>query len=820
MYKRDYSTMQNGSAISAGIVIRPGDGSVYYDTSVCVKLSFDNGVTPIGSHGRYAKFYDVRSTTIVKDTGEYTVRLVRASVSSNSIPLFTPKPSALITENGVPMWEVTAQPGISYTWTGPVYQANADAASTGMMIGKDQLFASWPNYGAIPYFTYTSTGLLSGATAAPAIGYIDCSVYTSENTLAATVASRLTALFSAAGLSYLTVAVNSASAVVTNVQQYTFTNSNSSFSVCLDFSLPSGNAQMNTTSSSHPSKAGILQACKILGFIPNQIFTIPPGSVATLTPRAYQMGFRSTLNLYSYKTVRWVPEDTASPLPSAADVSVGNPEKSSVEKIGTYFDCYSYSHFVNQCINPTFQRCIYDEFDTASPLSEQCLTRQLQKCCAANCIAYTTWSASTSYTAGQSVSLNGIAYVAVFNALGANQAPGSIYWLSCGASLVNSYDPTKIYKTGDLVTTYGGGNTIYFSFAVGTTTGSPTTTGSTSNVNNWVMDPAYTVYNGIIPMKPAVVTTAPVIFYNPSTFLFTLVLDSYGFGGTSSANVDDGNFGFIDDPLYPATVAQQNTNSTLNDIARDSWGLTGIMPGTTTSAYYVARRPGLAFDERCAIEADDYFHQLFGNWAMLRLNYVDPNTNLTTSYVRYAPDVASGGLSTQTLLPLSSTVPGTTGTLAAYPPYGRVAGTVIYQYTIPQDYPSVGLAWNPFDAIVVTTNTLPVNSDYTQPPYILNDYGVPQTQQSTANVVNILGECNLKSLGMTTVGQEYRNEIVFDPQHFLAVHMQSTKEFRIFDWQLQLRLKDTLGLRPLSLSNNGYAFLRFVFVRKSGGSKE
>jgi hypothetical protein len=811
--KRGY----DGSAVSAGMVIRPGDGSIYYDTNVVVKLSLDNGVTPIGSHGRYAKFYDIRSTTIVKDTGEYTVKLLRASIKSNSIPLFTPKPSAYVVENGKPMWEVTAQPGLSYTWTGPVYQANADSSTTGMIIGKDQLFASWPTYGAIPYFTYTATGVLSGATAAPTQGFIDCSAYVSENTLAATVASRLTSLFSAAGLSYVSVSVASSSASVTNVQQYSFTNSNASFAVCLDFTLPSGNAQKNTSSASHPAKAGILQACKILGFIPNQIFTIPPGGTATLTPRVYQMGFRSTLNLYVYKTVRWTPEDTASVIPLPNDVSVNDPAKSSPEKIGTYFDCYSYTHFLTQCVNPTFERCIYDAFDTAAPLSEQCLTRQLQTCCAANCVAYTTWSSSVSYAAGNAVSLNGKAYVAVFAALGANQAPGSIYWLSCGTSLPNSYDPTKTYNTGDIVTTWGGAgsaNTIYFSFAQGVTTGAPTSSGATGNVNNWVMNPAFTVSNGIIPMNPAVATLSPTITYNPSLQSFSLNLDSYGFGGSSSANVDDGSYASVDDTLFTASAAQQYTNATLNDIARDSWGLTGIMPGTTTSAYYVARRPGLAFDERLLVEADDYFHQLFGNWPVLRLNYTDPNDNLTTSYVRYIPDAFSSGLTTQTLLPLSSTTPGSTGALSAYPPYGRVAGTVFYIYTVPQDYGSVGLAWNPFDAIVVTTNTVPIADDETQPPYVLNDQGVPQTQQSTGNTIKILADCNLKPLNQTTVGQEFRNEIVFDPEVSEPLHMTSLKDFRIFDWQLMLRLKGTQALRPLSLSNDGYAFLRFVFQRK------
>jgi len=587
-------------------------------------------------------------------------------------------------------------------------------------------------------------------------------------------------------------------------QQYSIANASTSQSLYLDFSLPAGQGQYSH-SDALASKAGILQACKLLGFIPGQVF-VAPANTTTLTPRAYQLGFRSVINMYCYKTIRWVPEDTAIAVPKASDVANN--------VFTTYFDCYSYQHFLNNCVNPTLQRCIYDEFDSSLIFSEQCLTKQLNGSCVANCVAVKQWSPATSYTLGQAVVFQGLAWACTIASTGQPPSDASTSWQNCGAAINYSYVDGKVgYLPGDVVTISDGTNT-YYATATATTIGPPPT--SASSANGWTSVLAFNNPNGtnIQPQLPVVATAAPTISFNSSTNLFTLNLDSYGFGGTTSANVDDGYYGTIDDPYNSNfNVQQQNYNVSLNDIARDSWGVTGTNT-LTTLPYVVARHPGVCFDEKMNVEADDYFNQLFGNWPALILSYFDPRTQLTTSYVRYIPQAFNAGLSVQSPLPLTATTAGSVGLSSTYLPYGRLGGTVPYIYTFAQDYPSIGNMWNPFDAIVVATSNVPVEPDYTTPLYEINDAGLPTTLQTNGNTQKIIAELNIKPLSNLQSGWEYRTEILFDPQTPVVMELQSGRVFNQFDFQLFLRMKGTNQLRPLSLSNGGSAYLRWVFLRK------
>ena len=800
-----------GDAISAGVVTRAGDGSVHYDTNLVCETTFDNGVNSLGAHGRFAKFSETRTQTLVGNTANYSVALVRATIATNEIPLFVARPSKYIIENGVPMWECTAQPGLSYTWTGPVYTTNS--VSVGPAANVDWLYAAYPNSGFIPYYTACT---VPGATpTVPQIKYgvIDLStVGVSSDTLATVVASRLTTLLSAAAGFTVTVTSPTASPSASMTQQYSIANASATMSLYLDFSFPVSYAQNRWVyTATNPSKAGILQACKLLGFVPGQVF-VAAAATTTLAPRAYQLGYRSTLDLYSYKNARWVPEDANVPIPGS--------DKALNDLNSTYFYCHSYQHFLQQVINPTFQRCIYDPYDFSGlqtvPLPDQSLQRQLQVSCFANCSAVYPWNESTSYVANVGITgcvvQAGVAYICILANSGKQPTSSPQYWQSCGASINYSYQDGKIgYLVGDVVTISNGQNT-YYATATTTTTGAPPT--SASSANGWTSVLGF-ANNGdltqIQAMIPVVATQAPTISFNPSTSLFTLNLDSYGFGGTAYANADDGNFGVLDDPQFKASTQQKLYNQGLNDIARDSWGVTGTN-NLTTVPYVVARHPGVAFDERCMIEADDYFHQLFGNWPALRLNYFDPATSLTTTYVRYVPQAANAGLTTPSPLPLTATTPGSVGLSGTYLPYGRLGGTVPYLYTFQQDYPSSGLMWNPVDAIVVFTASVPVDPDLSTPANAIDDGGNVSIQ-SNGNILKILGEINVKSMGNMQAGQQLRNEIVFDPVTPIHMDMQSSQNFLKFDYQLFLRFKDQT-YRALTLSQGGSANLRFVFTRK------
>ncbi len=808
MYGRGVKRDLLGGAVSAGVVTRASDGSVHYNTNLVCETTFDNGVNSLGAHGRFAKFSETRTQTIVGNTANFSVALVRATIASNEIPLFKARTSGYGIENGVPYWECTAQPGIAFTWTGPVYTTNT--TSVGPQSNVDWLYAAYPNRGFIPY--YTSCTVPGASPTVPQIKYgvIDLSTAgISSDTLATVVASRLTTLLTAAAGFTVTVTSPTSSPSASMTQQYSIVNGSATTSLFLDFSFPVSYAQNRWASTgTNPSKAGILQACKLLGFVPGQVF-FALANTTTLFPRAYQLGFRSVLDLYSYKTARWVPEDKTVPVPS--------PPLDMNDQNATYFDCHSYSHFLDNVINPTFERCIFDPYDSGNVLSDQCLQRQLQKCCYANCAAVLPWNQSAAYVVDNAVVYQGIAYVCIA-ANNGNTPPNSPqFWLSCGASLNYSFQDGKVgYLVGDVVTISSGTATLYAT-ATTTTTGPPPT--SAGSGNGWTSVAGFN-NNGngtqVQAMIPAIGTLAPRITFNNFSYCFELALDAYGYGGTSYANADDGGSGFNDDPQFPQTVAQQAYNQSLNDIARDSWGVTGTN-NLTTLPYFHRAHPLITFDERCLVEADDYFFQLFGNWPALRLNYFDPVTKITTSYVRYLPQAANAQAILSQFngfppLALIDSSPGTSGLGSTYKPYGRIEGAVPYFYRFVQDYPSIGLAWNPVDAILVLTANVPIDPDLATPPFLIDDAGNVNLQ-SNGNILKLLAEINVKPVGFEPTGQQLRNEIIFDPVTPVHMDMQSSQNFIKFDYQLFLRFKDQT-VRALTLPQGGAANLRFVFSRK------
>jgi hypothetical protein len=781
-----YPNKRRNGEISTGENISSSNESVYYDTNITVSIPVDSG-----AHGRPAVFSDTRVLKLIPQTDKYTVALVRGNITTDNFPLFIPllRPSTPgapnpVIENGQALWETAVQPGLALTWTGPVYAEGA--AGTNVLPAIDSAIASWPTYGYI--YVYTNNQHFAPLNLGAVSSWPDV--------LAATAATRLNALFTAAGIS-LSVAISGV-----NNQFYTFTNS-ATVAYNLDFSLPPSFQQLNQ-GGVPSSKAGILQACKLLGFIPGQVFTVAVGAT-TPAPRPFQMGLRTTLNLYSYKNVRWTPEDTGVASPSSQEVASGY--------LGSYFDCYSYEHFLNECVNPTFRRCIYDQWETTAvpgvalqSFAELSLQRQLSTLCQSNCSATQPWSNTTLYTPGQSVHFEGRAYYCVDTNVNISPTRGSGEvnpdWVDAGPSIIRSWSPNASYAVGDLVT-YAVSRPTYY--ICGTAHG-PSPTFSFVNfitATNMTSNATIAIRHNI----PAIGSLPPTITFNPSSQLFVLNLDSYGSGGTGATNVDDGYFGFIDDSLFPQNLSRQLLNAALNDQARDSWGMTGT--NISTPAYTSFRHPNIVYDERIVVEADDYFNQLFGNWPTIRLTYIDPRTSVVTSYVRYNPQAATAGLTVPTPLPLLNPTVATTG----YLPLTRVAGNQPYLYTFTQQYPSVGLAWNPIDTIVVSTGNVPSVPDQTVPPFVISD--TVSSRDSNQSTRNILGEFVVKSSGTVMSGQEYRNQIIFEPQHVNRVDLIRGVSFNNFDFKVEMRMKVSQLIRTVFLSHGGSVNIRWHFELKA-----
>jgi hypothetical protein len=978
---------------------------VHYDANIAISVSSDLGVDDsLGYHGRFANFKETRTTALLPETELYKVAVVRASVTTNNIPLFCPVPSGTgpILENGDEKWEVTAQPGLNMTWTGPVFE-NTESGFDPQVTNQ---VASWPYQGLIPFYTALTTppDFSAGPADYPKQGVMDCSTFgkaadcviSSANTgltypivqggasdansltltmsvpvgynyivghtvnVSITVPSVITGVFKViawlpgssglfltkiSGTTYTafgavamtgTVSVGVSSLVdrlnslfvgagltlyatvsnpgAINMSQFIqITNSSTQYTAFLDFSLPTAATTLNYASNTYTSRAGILQACKLLGFAPNSIASIGPGATFTC-PRAFQMGFRATVQLASYKTVRWVPEDafnvTQGYTPSVSDIFNGTTR--------TYFDCYSYEHFLNQCVNPTFQRIIYDENDASvttpytivsgsapdansltlqlsnlagynfsigqnvnvsisspavitgvfevtswsslasllslskvsgpafsafppppvvpvavtgtvvvagTPFENQCLTRQLQAICTANCKSIA-FSPSVSVGPSQGVSYNGRAFMWIGQTLEVGVIPTTeppnvaslqSFWQDCGASILQSYNPTLLYSSGDVITFQdpsgifgtgipGASCTFLYVSSTPSTGVAPSTAASTP----WffIDSNERLASEGRDPAVPTVGTAAPFITYNSSSQLFTLNLDSYGFGGTESTNADDGFLTSTGSPNTAQSTLQQAYNCSLNDQARDSWGLTGTAY-VTTPAYTTYRHPGVVFDERMIVECDDYFHQLFGNWPCQRLFYDDPNFNgRITSYVRYLPQVNNAGLSVP--LPLPVFTPSTPSS-SAYQPYERVKGNQPYLYTFTQDYSSVGGMWNPVDTFVFLTNDIPLIKDQTAPPNIVSDTGPVALQQPNGAMERILCEFSVQPMGNGHPGQQYRNEVIYEPTTPVFVGMDSAPLFVTVSWRLVMRMKQSQTYRSVSISDGGSVNMRLQF---------
>jgi len=807
------------------------DTAFHYQTSIIARISNDNGVLlegdDGGDHGRFATFSDTRIFPFVGEPRDYTIGLVRGAITTSTIPLYTALPSKLVAEQATAQaptnyWEVTMQPGLALTWTGPVYSVDN---SSGVQIYWDRNLASWPTFGAIPYYS-TATGMTGATPPYAAIrGWIDLSLLGQSNDITAnTLQSRLQAACIAAGMSTILVTAGGATPVsAASTQFLSFQNTSSTITYNFDFSLPAYSAEFNQGLTPRPTKQGILQACKLLGFIPGNVFVIPPSSTV-VCPRAYQLGLRATLNLYSYKTARWVPEDDLVPVPSVGDVVTGVYSKS------PYFDCQTYQHLLNEVVNPTFQRLIYDEYDATLPLTEQCLLRQLRTACAANCSA-TPWNPATSYAKGAGVHFNGSAYAAIYDGTsGSLPSITSNAWLYCGPYIKQTWNPAITYQVGDQVTfpdpSAPTSSYLWVANSVNTNKPPPTSGGvwSSSSITGYLQ----AVGGNVTPNVPQIGTAAPTVTYNATTNLFSLNLDSYGFGGTSISNADDGYGLYIDDPQTLSNYAQQLQNATLNDQARDSWGLTGT-PFVTTPAYTTFRKPYQIYDERFVVEADDYFNQLFGNWPTNRLSYVDPITQINTSYVRYTPQAVNAALTVPNVLPV---VIPTVVSSGAWLPYARVGGNQPYIYSFAQDYSSTGAMWNPVDTIVVVSKVVPIVDDESGPPYFVGDSvgiastatGLPPslwigsttsagviTRKPQPETLKVLAEFTMKPSWDPRV---FRNEFTADVQTPVRLDMHSSNEFKTFDYAVMLRMKATGKLRPLTLSNGGSVFMRWEFLRK------
>ena len=246
---------------------------------------------------------------------------------------------------------------------------------------------------------------------------------------------------------------------------------------------------------------------------------------------------------------------------------------------------------------------------------------------------------------------------------------GNTYSITAGAlkTFTNSFTPVS---TGSQTISFGfvnTGNTVLYVSSI---------TVTTSVWSSTFQLPGPSV-------SPGITTTAPIMTYSPSSGLFSMLLDTYGFGNLQGCGFKYGSQGYTNGYAFSTQTAAVATPPVSPFFNRNSYG---------------------TFDENLFVVSDSNFQNLFANFPQ---TYVGSDTTSKYSYVwsnpinpTLTPIVLSAPSTLPVQQPLTVATSGAQGTLT-------VAGTIFY-WQITQDYSSTESAWTPIDSIVMTTQFIPV----------------------------------------------------------------------------------------------------------------
>lgn len=136
--------------------------------------------------------------------------------------------------------------------------------------------------------------------------------------------------------------------------------------------------------------------------------------------------------------------------------------------------------------------------------------------------------------------------------------------------------------------------------------------------------------------------------------------------------------------------------------------------------------------------------------------------------------------------------------------------TAQLNYVSTQDFPSTGSLWSPVGAIVLTTQLLPIRSEFTSAPVAL---GTSSSTSGTAAFQTVLIDFNEDF----DTADGYRGLMKFNPSaEFVRVNMtQSHQEIKTLDFQVNWRNRLTNQLIPLRLYNTATITVRLLFRRRT-----
>jgi len=144
------------------------------------------------------------------------------------------------------------------------------------------------------------------------------------------------------------------------------------------------------------------------------------------------------------------------------------------------------------------------------------------------------------------------------------------------------------------------------------------------------------------------------------------------------------------------------------------------------------------------------------------------------------------------------------------PATGLPYSTAQLNYVSTQDFPSTGSLWSPIGAIVLTTQLLPIRSEFTSAPVSL---GSSSSKEGTSAFQTVLIDFNEDF----ETADGYRGLMKFNPSaEFIRVNMtQSHQEVKTLDFLVSWRNRLTNQLIPLRIYNTASITVRLMFRRRS-----
>jgi hypothetical protein len=510
-----------------------------------------------------------------------------------------------------------------------------------------------------------------------------------------------------------------------------------------------------------------LNFMRSLGYVPtltlpvNQPTSPPTASRPTNTwLRAFQVDW----DFSAYRNCQWVTQDTFSQKPRKP---INQQDFGFDNGASTYYNVYEMNKFLNDCINPSIERCINDITYEIYDLEAFSLNMQL----AAAHNAYKTlftdlasefvWSGFLTYLLGDLVvtsSNNGAwAFMATRTTtdvlprtqtnskswyyLGVipNQATNAIetYALTVEKTLLPADLRMMTMKilSGQPQTTYFGTLLSYNQISFPPNINQPST-------NQLTFTPTFT-------------TRAPTFHYNELTLLLSTKYDGYGFG---TLNVN------------PSNKTQKQVS--LYNYKRQSWGAQGFNNA----------------DENLIFESNTAFKFLLDNFPCYCTSYEDTLSELRSNGAKF-PLISYWIWDTVSSVdPRVDTVP----------------------YEIYQTSESMSSCMSPVQSIVVVSDNIPVSEELSSPV----NYLIDSESSSFSNRSDVTG------LTQKIIGEIYlpfntpfnvRSAVKYEADDLKFYALLDTKLFKQLEYSLYYRHRVAQQLVPLVLSNYGSVNIKFVF---------